>query len=75
MPCALNEFVFSQISEVLGNLGLGKPQDFLKVANAQRAVGEQVNDSKPRGITETLVDANQLHIGTMAASKYSSTHI
>jgi hypothetical protein len=38
-------------------------------------VGEQVNDSKPRGITEALVDANQLHIGTMAARKYSSTHI
>jgi hypothetical protein len=75
MPRAFNEPALSQVSEVLRNLGLGKSQDFLKVANAQWSMGQQVKDSKPRRIAEALVNANQLHTATMAAMIYSSTTI
>lgn len=34
VPCAFDQSALSQVSEMLGDLGLGKPQDFLKVANA-----------------------------------------
>jgi hypothetical protein len=34
VPCAFDQSTLSQVSEMLGDLGLGKPQDFLKVANA-----------------------------------------
>ena len=75
VPRAFNQPALSQVSEVLRNLGLGKPQDLLKVANAQRSMGQQMKDSKPCRITEALVNANQLHTATMAAMIYSSTTI
>jgi hypothetical protein len=61
VPRAFDEPVLSQVSEVLGNLGLRKFKDLLKMANAQRSVGEQVNDSQPCCITETLVNLDQIH--------------
>ena len=64
VPRALDEAVLSQVSEVLGNLGLRKFKDLLKMANAQRSLGEQVNDSQPCRITETLVNLDQIHACT-----------
>jgi hypothetical protein len=57
----LDQTALSQVSEVLGNLGLGKPQNLLKVAHTQGTLSEQMKDPKPRRLTEALVDANQLH--------------
>jgi RNA polymerase sigma-70 factor (ECF subfamily) len=51
---------------VLGNLGLRKLKDFLKMADAQRPVGQQVNNSKPCRITKALVNLNQIHPSKMS---------
>ena len=61
VPRALDEAVLSQVSEVLGNLGLRKLKDLLKVADAQRPLGEEVNDAEASRITETLIDLDQIH--------------
>jgi hypothetical protein len=56
VPCALDEAVLSQVSEMLGNLGLRKLKDLLKVADAQRPLGEQLNDTEASRIAETLIN-------------------
>jgi hypothetical protein len=72
---AFDEAVLSQVSEVLRNLCLLKSKDFLKMANAQRSMGKQVNDSKPRRITKALVNSDQVHFAGIAGKIYSSTTI
>ena len=76
MPRAFDEPVLSQVSEVLRNLGLRKFKDLLKMADAQRPVGEQVNDSQPRRITKALVNlGSSPRLHEMAGAIYSSTTI
>jgi hypothetical protein len=59
---AFDEPVLSQVSEVLRNLCLRKFKDLLKMADAQRSMGKQVNDSKPSRVTKALVNSDQVHI-------------
>jgi hypothetical protein len=59
----LDHAVALQIAEVLGHLHLGLTQDFLKVANAERPIEEQVQDPESRAIAEALIDLNELHAG------------
>ena len=46
----------AQVGEVLGNFDLGLPENVLKVANAKRRPGEEVENAKTRTITEALVN-------------------
>lgn len=46
---------------MLGDFGLGKTQNILKMADANRALSQQVYDSQPVRVTEALVDLDQLH--------------
>jgi hypothetical protein len=72
---AFDKPVLSQVSEVLRNLCLRKFKDLLKMADAQRSMGKQVNDSKPRRITKALINSDQVHIAEIAGEIYSSTTI
>jgi hypothetical protein len=63
---AFDEAMLSQVSEVLGNLCLRKFKDLLKMADAQRSMGKQVNDSKPRRITKASINSDQVHIAQIA---------
>ena len=51
---------------MLGDLGLRKAQNFLEMADAKRTLCQQMDDSQPRGIAETLVNLNQLHARSIA---------
>jgi len=53
--------MFSQVSEVLGHLGLRNLQNVLEMADAQRAVVQQVDDAQPRCIAEALVNLDEVH--------------
>ena len=64
-PCsvasALDHSLLTEIGEMLGNFGLRKAKDFLEVTDTKRTVCQQMDDSQPGGIAETLVNRDQLH--------------
>ena len=66
VPGALDHALFAEVGEMLGNLGLRKAQNFLEMADAKRTLCQQMDDSQPRGIAETLVNLNQLHARNIA---------
>ena len=66
----LDHAALAQVGEMLGDLGLRKLEDILEVANAKRALGEQIDKAKPDGLAEALVDLDELHRLNICAYKY-----
>ena len=52
---------------MLGNLRLRNAENFLEMANAKWTTCKQMDDPKPRGVAETLVDRNQFHSRNIAS--------
>ena len=48
--------------KVLGNLHLLYLQDFHQMADAQRALPQQVEDSQPLPVAQAFVDGNYIHV-------------
>ncbi len=51
---------------MLGNLHLRLPEDVLKVANAKRALREEIQDPQTGDVAQAFVDANKLHAAKRA---------
>ena len=62
MPLGYDHFPLSQIAEVLGDFHLRLTENFLKVADAERALRQQVQDAQTRPVTKALVDLDQVHL-------------
>jgi hypothetical protein len=61
LPAHLHQPMGPQIGQVLGYLNLRFPEDFLDVADAKRAIVQQMEDAQPRLIAEALIDLNETH--------------
>jgi hypothetical protein len=67
----LDQTVFLQVSQMLGNLYLGLAKHFLKMANAEGPLQEKMQDAKARTVAEALVDFNQIHSLNMLLYEYT----
>ena len=70
MASALDHSLFTEIGEMLGNFGLRKAKDLLKVTDTKRTACQQMDDPQPGGIAETLINRDQLH-----ALQYIHIHV
>jgi hypothetical protein len=61
VPARFDQAVFLHASEMLGYLGLGAVENFLEMADAKGALGQQVQDAQARLIAQALVDLNEFH--------------
>jgi hypothetical protein len=57
----LNKSMALKVTKVLGYFNLGLPENFLKMADAQRTLRQKMQDAQPGDITHALVNADQLH--------------
>ncbi len=57
----LHQSARSEIGEMLGNLHLRFPEDFLEVADAERALGKEMEDPQPRPVAEALINLEEVH--------------
>lgn len=56
-----DEFFAAEVSEMFGDGDLGKIQDVLKIADAERSLGEEMQDAQPGFVAEAFVDLEQIH--------------
>jgi hypothetical protein len=75
MPGAFDHALLAEIGEMLGNLGLRKSKDLLKMADAQRSMGKQMDDPQPCSVAETLVNLDQFHGRNMFCRIYDCQYI
>lgn len=61
LASGLHHLSFAKIGEVLGDLGLRQLENLLKMADAERALREKVDDPQPDGFAEALVNLDQFH--------------
>jgi hypothetical protein len=50
-----------EIGQMLGNVDLPLVQDALKVANAERRLGQQIKNAQPCLVAQALINVNQFH--------------
>jgi hypothetical protein len=53
--------ILAEIGEVLRDFDLGGVEDFLKMADAKRAIRQEMQNAEPRFIAEAFVNFEQLH--------------
>ena len=56
-----DHFMSPQVSEVLGNRHLVQAKNCLKMANAKRTVGKEMQNPQTRFVAEAFVNLDQLH--------------
>jgi len=62
MPLGSHEALGPEISEVLGDGHLGQFQNRLEMADAERALGQQVKDAEPCFVTKAAINLQQFHM-------------
>lgn len=65
-PGRLDHPAAAEVSQVLGHLHLWFREDLLKVANAQRPLRQQMEQTQTRPIAEAFVDLDQIHAVDLA---------
>ena len=60
VPVRSHEFVLSQVGKMLGNGDLRHLEHRLKMADAERSFGEQMEDAQPGFVAETTINLNQM---------------
>ena len=61
MTVGFNQTVFLHPRKVLGHLGLGAIQDFLKVTYTKGPLLHQIENAEPGLIAKTLINLNKVH--------------
>ena len=58
----LDQAMFAEISQMFGNGNLGKLKGVLKMADAERAAGEEMENAEARFVAQAAINLHEFHI-------------